>query len=77
MNYEQEAERVKNTYDVHVSLIGQDSNVFNLIGITTGAMRRAKVPKADISTFVDHVTSSGSFDEAVNVITEWVHTDVS
>lgn len=41
--------------EITVELIGQNGNIFNLIGICTQALRRAKVSKAERDIFVEEV----------------------
>ena len=56
---------------VTVKLIGEDGNVFNLLGITTKALKKAgqNVEAKEVS---ERVLSSGSYDEALQIIMEYV-----
>ena len=54
--------------DITVRLVGENGNIFNLIGITAGALRDARVPREEIDAFRDAVRSSHSYDEALRVI---------
>ncbi len=58
--------------EITVELIGQNGNIFNLIGICTKAMRRAKVSMEECNRFVDEVTSAKNYNEALAVIMRWV-----
>lgn len=55
-------------YDITVELVGQDGNVFNLIGIVTKALRRNGVPAEKIKEFTDKCFSAGSYDEVLQII---------
>ncbi len=56
--------------NIHVKLIGEDSNIYNLIGICRTALRRNK--KGDlVEEFTNYITASSSFDEALARIMEW------
>jgi hypothetical protein len=57
--------------DICVSLVGEDSNVFNLLGIVSGAMKMAKVDKPEIDTFFKEAMS-GNYDHALKTIMDWV-----
>lgn len=61
--------------EITVELIGQNGNIFNLIGICTQALRRAKVSKAERDIFVEEVTHAGSYVEALAVIMRWVNVE--
>ena len=56
--------------EITVNLIGEDGNVFNLMGIVSRALRRIKIDPKD---FQDEVMASGSYDEALRVIMKWVN----
>lgn len=57
--------------DVEVKLIGESSNIFMLLGITTRALRKAGHHQAADSLAGD-VMNSGSYDEALNLIASTV-----
>lgn len=57
---------------IEVKLIGEDGNVFNLMGIVSRAMRRNGISKDEIEQFQNEVTSSESYDEALQVMMRWV-----
>jgi len=56
-----------------VRLIGQNGNVFNLIGITEAAMKRAHVPKEERDQFVDQLMNAEDYDHALRLIRETVN----
>ena len=56
---------------IHVKLIGQDGNIFNLMGIVLRALRRNG--RSDLcEPFKQAVTSSHSYQEALARIMEFV-----
>lgn len=61
--------------EITVELIGQNGNVFNLIGICTRAMQRAKVSKAEQEAFVNEVTQAGSYMEALAIMMRWFNVE--
>lgn len=52
-------------------LIGQDGNIFNLMGIASKTMKRNGMSN-DAKEMCDRITSSGSYDEALSIIDEYV-----
>lgn len=56
-------------------MIGEDSNVFNLIGITKKTLRRAKL-YAELETFdaelVELTSSGGTYDDVLALIQKFV-----
>ncbi|WP_270364122.1 hypothetical protein [Bacillus paranthracis] len=62
----------KSKTGIEVKLIGEDGNVFNLMGIVSKAMRRNGISKDEIEQFQNEVTSSDSYDEALQVMMRWV-----
>ena len=52
-------------------LIGKDSNVFNLLGIASRALKNAG-RREDATEMGNRVMSSSSFDEALAIICEYV-----
>jgi len=54
--------------DVSVGLVGQDGNVFNLLGLTRRAMRAGGVPAVEVEAFMSAATSCGSYDEVLALI---------
>lgn len=53
-----------------IKLVGEDGNIFNLLGIETKALRRAgQVDNAKLLS--DKIFSCGSYDEALNLIMQF------
>lgn len=57
--------------EVTVQLTGTDANPFMIIGRVKEAMRRAKVPKAEIDKFIEEATS-GDYDNVLQTCMKWV-----
>ena len=53
-------------------LIGQDGNIFNLVGIASRTLKRNGL-SAEASEMTAKVLSSGSYDEALGIIGEYVN----
>ena len=51
-----------------VTLIGEDGNVFNLLGLTRRAMRAAGVPADEVATFMAEAMASESYDHVLALI---------
>lgn len=67
--HEQKQERVKPDCE----LIGQDGNVFNLIGVASATLRRNGM-EAEAKEMSDRIWDSAqSYDEALNIIGEYVN----
>ena len=54
-----------------VQLVGQDGNVFNLLGICTKALKRAGQSE-EATELKNRVMSSGSYGEALSIMLEYV-----
>ena len=52
-------------------IIGADGNVFNILGIASKALKRAGLHE-QVTEMRERVTSSGSYDNALAIITEYV-----
>lgn len=52
-------------------LIGQDGNIFNLIGIAQRTLRENNMPEA-AKEMTERVMSSGSYYESLNIISQYV-----
>jgi len=52
-------------------LIGADGNIFNLLGIAARTLRRNGMSN-EAKEMSERVTSSGSYDEALNILGEYV-----
>jgi hypothetical protein len=53
-------------------LVGQDGNVFNLLGLAQRALRKASVPQNIISSMLAEATS-GNYSNALCVIQKYVN----
>ena len=53
-------------------LIGQDGNIFNLVGIASRTLKRNGL-SAEAAEMTEKVFGSGSYDEALNIIGEYVN----
>ena len=53
------------------SLVGVDSNVFNIIGYTSNAMKQAKYSQEEIKQYQELVTK-GDYNNAVVLSNEWI-----
>lgn len=56
---------------IQVKLIGQDGNIFNLVGITTKELEKNGQRK-QANEMAGRVFNSGSYDEALRIISEYV-----
>ena len=56
---------------IQVKLIGEDGNIFNLLGIASRTLRRAG-QKDEAMEMQQRVYSSGSYGEALNIIMDYV-----
>lgn len=55
-------------------LIGEDGNIFNLMGIASRTLRRAGLD-TEAKEMVDRITKSKSYDEALVIIMEYVEVE--
>ena len=62
----------KNFEKVDAPIIGADGNVFNLIGICQRSLKENGYQK-EAKELGDRVTSSKSYDEALNIMMEYVN----
>jgi hypothetical protein len=58
--------------NVEVELCGQDSNAFMILGLVQKAMRRAKVPAAEIEKWREEATA-GDYDHLLQTCMKWVN----
>ncbi len=56
---------------IEVSLVGEDGNAYNILGIVRKAMRRAKLPQTVIDEFMAEATS-GDYDHLLQTCMTWV-----
>lgn len=54
-----------------VKLIGENGNVFNLTAICVLGLRQEGYSEEQVQEFKDEVTSSKSYNEALNAMNEW------
>lgn len=59
-----------------MDLIGEDGNIFAVMGRASGLLKEAG-QKAEAEEMISRVTSSGSYDEALGIISEYVETELS
>jgi len=59
-----------------IELVGQDGNVFAVMGRASRALKQAGMADEAKEMF-DRVTSCGSYYEALNIISEYVDTELS
>ena len=57
--------------EITVQLVGQNGNVFNLMGIVANALRKIGFGE-EVQEFITDVTSSKSYHEALAVMMRWV-----
>ncbi len=57
--------------DVEVELRGQDGNAFMILGLVQKAMRRAKLPTAEIEKWREEATA-GNYDHLLQTCMKWV-----
>ena len=59
-----------------MNLIGEDGNIFAVMGRASGLLNEAG-QKAEAKEMISRVTSSGSYDEALSIISEYVETELT
>ncbi len=60
---------------ITVQLVGQDGNVFNLIGIIRRAMRREGLDAKAVSDFTEEVMNQKSYTDALGVMMRTVNVE--
>ena len=60
----------------YINLIGEDGNIFAILGRASRALKQAGMADQTKEMFI-RVTSCGSYDEALNIISEYVETELS
>lgn len=60
--------------NITVQLVGEDGNAFAILGRVSRELRRAKVPKSEIDTFLEEATS-GDYDHLLATVTKWVNAE--
>lgn len=53
------------------ALIGEDGNIFNLMGIASRTLKRNGMQE-EAKEMCDRITNSGSYDEALAIISDYV-----
>ena len=56
--------------DIAVKLVGEDGNAFAILGACCNAMRRARLPQAEIDEFMAEATA-GSYDQLLQTCMRW------
>lgn len=64
-------EQVQKTEKPIANLLGEDSNVFNIVGIASKALKKAGMG-SEASEMATKVFASGSYDEALTIIGNYV-----
>ena len=59
-----------------MNLVGEDGNVFAILGRASRALKQAGMPEQAKEMF-DRVTQSGSYEEALRIVSEYVQTELS
>lgn len=59
-----------------MELAGQDGNVFSILGRASGLLRRAGMEN-EVKEMSSRVMACGSYDEALQIISEYVQTELS
>jgi len=59
---------------IKVKLVGEDSNVFNMVGLVTKALRKNEIPEAQIEEFTAEVFG-GDYNHALQTCMKWVEVD--
>lgn len=59
-----------------MNLVGEDGNVFAIMGRASRALKQAGMPD-QAKEMVDRVTSSGDYYDALNIISEYVETELT
>ena len=59
-----------------INLVGEDGNIFAILGRAGRALRQAGMADESKEMF-DRVTQSGSYEEALRIVSEYVQTELS
>lgn len=57
---------------IKVKLIGEDGNIFNLIGIISEEMKKNNIKKDEIEFFQNEVMNCEDYYSAIRKMSEWV-----
>ncbi len=58
--------------EIEVTLVGRDGNAFAIIGAVTKALKRAGVPKEEVSAFSTEAMM-GNYDHLLQTAMKWVN----
>lgn len=58
-------------YPITVKLVGRDGNAFAILGTVKQALQRAKVPKEEVTKFVNEAMT-GDYDHLLQTVMEYV-----
>lgn len=59
--------------NITVTFIGENGNVFNLIGICYMTMKEHGVSREERKAFFNEVTSQESYEDAIIMMAKWVN----
>lgn len=59
-----------------MELVGHDGNIFSIMGRASRLLKRAGM-REEADEMFKRVTSSGSYDEALRIVSEYVETELS
>ena len=59
-----------------MELVGYDGNIFSIMGRASRLLKRAGM-REEADEMFKRVTSSGSYDEALRIVSEYVETELS
>lgn len=57
--------------DIQVQLTGRNGNAYNLLGLVTGAMKKAGLLKSETDAFFAEATA-GDYDNVLQTCMKWV-----
>lgn len=57
--------------EIVVKLIGENGNVFNILGLVQQGMKKAKLSREEIDAFLKEATA-GNYDDAIKTCMKWV-----
>ena len=60
--------------DITVKLVGNDGNVFVILGAVTKALRKNHISETEINQFIDEATS-GDYDNLLQTCMKWVNVE--
>jgi hypothetical protein len=60
--------------NVHVQLVGQDSNAFMVLGLCQRAAQKAGLPKEEIEAFMTEA-KAGDYDHLLQTCMKWFEID--